>query len=209
PDLVLANGGVPVTSLARDAQPIQVLENIGAPAGAPPRFTDGTALVGGNDLPRVVGRGLTTADFDNDGRMDIAINTIGGKLELLRPTGATGHWLAVRLARFSPGAVVTAVLPDGRRLVREVQAGSSYLSSEDPRVHFGLGAATTVSQIIVRFPSGHVVYRTNVPADRIVFFPHQTRSTSDASSTALARRGRSQRSSKTAPYLIDRCTRTD
>src|SRR3989440_2725100 len=208
-DLVLANGAIPVTNLKRNAEPIQVLENMGAPSGSAPQFTDGTALVGGFKLPRVVGRGLTTADFNNDGRVDIAINTIGGRLELLRPTGAVGHWIAVRLARFSPGAVVTAVLPDGRRLVCEVQAGSSYLSSEDPRAHFGLGAATTVSQLIVRYPGGHVVVRTKVPADRIVFFPHQTRSTSDASSTALARRGRSQRSSKTAPYLIDRCTRTD
>src|SRR6266576_2719036 len=208
-DLVLANGGIPVTNLARDAQPIQVLENMGASPGSPPRFTDGTALVGGNDLPRVVGRGLTTADFDNDGRMDIAINTIGGKLQLLRPTGAGGHWLAVRLARFSPGAVVTAVLPDGRRLVREVQAGSSYLSSQDPRVHFGLGAATSVSQLIVRYPDGRLVSRNNVPADRIVFFSRQARSATDARSTAHARPGGSQRLSETAPYLIDGCTRTD
>src|SRR6266545_4243218 len=208
-DLVLTNGGIPVTNLARDAQPIQVLENMGATPGSAPEFTDGTALVGGNDLPRVVGRGLTTADFDNDGRMDIAINTIGGKLELLRPTGAIGHWLAVRLARFSPGVVVTAVLPDGRRLVREVQAGSSYLSSQDPRVHFGLGAATSVSQLIVRYPDGHIVYQNNVPADRIVFFRRQARSATDARSTALARPGRSQRLSETAPDLIDGCTRTD
>jgi VCBS repeat protein/ASPIC/UnbV protein/uncharacterized protein DUF6851 len=209
PDLVLANGAIPVTNLARDAQPIQVLENMGAPPGSAPQFTDGTALVGGNHLPRVVGRGLTTADFDNNGRMDIAINTIGGKLELLRPTGAVGHWLAVRLARFSPGAVVTAVLPDGRRLVREVQAGSSYLSSEDPRVHFGLGAATSVSQLIVHYPGGHNVTRDNVPADRIVFFRRQTRSATATRSTALARSRRSQRVSETAPYLIDGCTRAD
>jgi ASPIC and UnbV/FG-GAP-like repeat/Domain of unknown function (DUF6851) len=204
PDLVLANGGIPVTNLARNAQPIQVLENMGATQGSAPRFTDGTALVGGNNLPRVVGRGLIAADFDNDGRMDIAINTIGGRLELLRPTGTVGHWLAVRLARFSPGAVVTAVLPDGRRLVREVQAGSSYLSSEDPRVHLGLGAATSVSQLIVRYPDGQIVDRNNVPADRIVFFRRQTRS-----ATVLARPDRSQRLSETAPYLIDGCTRTD
>ena len=171
--------------------------------GSPPRFTDGTALVGGNDLPRVVGRGLTTADFDNDGRMDIAINTIGGKLELLRPTGAVGHWLAVRLARFSPGAVVTAVLPDGRRLVREVQAGSSYLSSQDPRVHFGLGSATSVSQLSVRYPNGRVVERNNVAADHIVVFRPAGRS------AALARPGRSQRPAATAPYLIAGCTRSD
>src|SRR6266851_3525060 len=204
PDLVLTNGGIPVTNLARDAEPIQVLENMGAPPGSAPQFTDGTALVGGNDLPRVVGRGLTTADFDNNGRMDIAINTIGGKLELLRPTGAVGHWLAVRLARFSPGAVVTAVLPDGRRLVREVQAGSSYLSSEDPRVHFGLGAATRVSQLIVRYADGHTIERNNVPVDRIVLFRRPTRS-----ATVLTHPGRSQRLSGTAPYLIDGCTRAD
>src|SRR5204862_3430684 len=72
-DLVLANGGIPVTNLARNAQPIQVLENMGARTGSAPQFTDGTALIGGLALRRVVGRGLTTADFDNDGRMDIAI----------------------------------------------------------------------------------------------------------------------------------------
>jgi hypothetical protein len=207
-DLVLTNGGIPVTSLARDAQPIQVLENMGARPGSAPEFTDGTALVGGYDLPRVVGRGLTTADFNNDGRMDIAINTIGGRLELLRPTGAFGHWLAVRLARFSPGAVVTAVLPDGRRLVREVQAGSSYQSSEDPRVHFGLGAATSVSQLTIRYPDGQIVQRNDVPADRIVLF-RETRSATAARPTALVRPVRSGRRSESEPYLIDGCTRAD
>ncbi|TML22375.1 MAG: hypothetical protein E6G28_05595 [Actinobacteria bacterium] len=143
---------------------------MGARTGSAPQFTDGTALIGGLALPRVVGRGLTTADFDNDGRMDIAINTIGGKLELLRPTGATGHWLEVRLATFSPGAQVTAVLSDGRQLVREVQAGSSYLSSQDPRVQFGLGTATSVSELVVRYPGGLVVRRSDVAADRVVLF---------------------------------------
>jgi hypothetical protein len=196
-DLVLANGSIPVTNLARNAQPIQVLENEGAPAASAPEFTDGTAIVGALELPRVVGRGLATADFDNDGRMDIAINAIAGKLELLRPTGAQGHWLAVRLARFSPGAVVTAVLPDGRRLVREVQAGSSYASSEDPRVHFGLGSATSVSQLLVRYPGGRVVSRSDVPADRIVLVGRPRSA------------DRARRLAGSAPYLIDGCTRTD
>ena len=57
---------------------------------------------------RLNGRGLAAADVDNDGRMEIAINTIGGKLVLLRPTGPSGHWLDVELSRFAPGAVVTA-----------------------------------------------------------------------------------------------------
>jgi len=69
---------------------------------------------------------------------------------------------------FAPGATVTAILPGGRRLVREVRAGSSYLSSEDPRVHFGLGDASRVRTLVVRWPDGAERRRTGVPADRLV-----------------------------------------
>jgi hypothetical protein len=79
-----------------------------------------------------------------------------------------GRWLEVTLPRFAPGAVVTATLPDGRRLVREVHAGSSYLSSEDPRVHFGLGTATSVRELTVRYPGGRTTRLADVVADRIV-----------------------------------------
>ncbi|MGZ4291505.1 MAG: ASPIC/UnbV domain-containing protein, partial [Gaiellaceae bacterium] len=66
-----------------------------------------------------------------------------------------------------PGAVVTATLPGGRKLHAEIRAGSSYLSSEDPRAHFGLGTATHVA-VTVRYPSGKVVRRANVAANRLV-----------------------------------------
>jgi hypothetical protein len=161
-DLVLANGSIPVTNLKRDAAPIQVLENLNG------QFADASATVGLRSGPRVNGRGVAAADYDNDGRMDIAVNSIGGRLILLHNTGATGHWLEVSLAQFAPGALVTAVLPDGTRLVREVQAGSSYLSSEDPRVHFGLGDATTVRELSVRWPDGKVTKQRDIGADRIV-----------------------------------------
>jgi enediyne biosynthesis protein E4 len=117
---------------------------------------------------RTNGRGLAAADYDNDGRVDIAINSIGGPLLLLHNTSDAGHWLEVDVRPFSPGAVVTAVLADGKRLTREVQAGSSYLSSEDPRVHFGLGAANTIKELTVRYPGGRTQRRTDVRADRIV-----------------------------------------
>ena len=166
-DLVLANGAIPLLSLTKDAQRTQVLENL-AGEGRSEKFADAGAVAGLPASRRVNGRGLAAADYDNDGDLDVAINSIGGRLILLRNTGATGHWLEVKLSGFAPGSEVTAVLPDGRRLVREVRAGSSYLSSEDPRVHFGLGSATRVRELVTRYPDGSETRRTDVAADQIV-----------------------------------------
>ena len=148
PDLVLAAGAIPVTGLQRSAEAVRVL----TPAGV--------AVL--TSLPRN-GRGVAAADVGNDGRMTVAVNTIGGGLLLLRPTGRVGHWLDVRLDRFVPGAVVTAAGDS-----RELQAGSSYLSSEDPRAHFGLGTRTVVPRLVVRYPWGAQTVLRNVRGDRIV-----------------------------------------
>ena len=166
-DLVLANGAIPVRNLVKDAQPIQILENLRAGREAS-RFAPADRSAGARRIPRVNGRGLAAADYDNDGDLDIAVSSIGGRLLLLENRGARGHWLEVQLRSFEPGTVVTAILADGSRLVREVLAGSSYLSSEDPRVHFGLGDATTVEELRVRFPGGSVTRRRGLGVDRIV-----------------------------------------
>ncbi len=166
-DLVLANGAIPVTGLRASAEPVQAFENMTA-HGHPGQFAAATDAVGLNTAPWVNGRGLAAADYDNDGRVDVAVNTIGGKLLLLHNTGSNGHWLEVALPRFAPGAVVTAVLPDGRRLVDEIHAGGSYLSSEDPRAHFGLGKATRVAELSVRYPGGRRTQLSGIPADQIV-----------------------------------------
>ena len=166
-DLVLANGAIPVTDLARDAERVQVLANRSGADGSV-QFADAGAAAGIGRVPEVNGRGLAAADYDNDGDLDVAVNAVGGRLLLLRNTGARGHWLQVQLRPSSPGAVVTAVLPDGRRLVRQALAGSSYLSSEDPRVHLGLGDAPRVRALVVRYPDGRVARRADVPADRLV-----------------------------------------
>lgn len=166
-DLVIVNGDVPVTDIAADAELVQTFRNRAA-QGVTGRFDDRSALIGLRAVGPLLARGSASADYDNDGDLDIAINSIGGRLTLLENSGSLGNWLAVSLEGFAPGAVVTAVLPSGRELVREVQAGSSYLSSEDPRGHFGLGRARVVDELIVRWPDGRETRFTNVPANQVL-----------------------------------------
>ena len=163
PDLIIANGAIPVTNLKKDTEPIQVLQDLGGG-----RFTNASGIVDQAGLPKIIGRGLAAADFNNDGRMGVAINTIGGPLVLLEEKGTVGHWLEVSLKGFQAGAVLTATLPNGRSIVQELHAGSSYLSSEDPRAHFGLGAVTKIEKLTIRWPDGRVSHLANLAADQIV-----------------------------------------
>jgi Na+-translocating ferredoxin:NAD+ oxidoreductase RnfD subunit len=166
PDLVLASGDIPITSLANDAAPVRVLADL--PGGAKSRQFANVGVAGLRGSRRLNGRGLAAADYDNNGTVDIAVGSVGGRLVLLRNTGDAGHWLEVKPATFSAGAVATVVLPDGRRLVQELHAGSSYLSSEDPRFHFGLGDAAKASTLVVRFPDGGERRLSDVRADQVV-----------------------------------------
>ena len=157
-ELALANGAIPVRNVIEDAERVQVVTTDGGTV---------RALDVGGVGPRN-GRGLAAADYDNDGDVDLALASVGGAVQLLRNDGASGHWLEVALPRFEPGTRVTATLPDGRTLVRESRAGSSYLSSEDPRLHFGLGSASRVRELVVRSPDGGVERLRDVRADRLL-----------------------------------------
>jgi hypothetical protein len=119
----------------------------------------------------VVGRGSAVADYDNDGDPDIAVSTSGGPLLLLRNDGTHGNWLGVELVgkrsnRQGVGARLVAETPSGRKLTRFVQAGSSYLSTSDPRVLFGLGAETSLKSLKIYWPSGIVQVVDDLPAGR-------------------------------------------
>jgi hypothetical protein len=157
PGLAVANGSIPMTGLRKDAKRLQLFV----------QHSDSLVDAGVLQKLRVNGRGLAAADFDNDGRVDLAVNSIGGPALLLRNDSPSGHWLGVELDRFAPGTRVTA---DG--VTREVQAGSSYLSSEDPRVHFGLGTTPRVQSLVVRYPNGTTVRLHNVRADRYIRVPY-------------------------------------
>ncbi len=166
-DLLVVNGHVPVLDLAADREPVQLLGNLTV-EGSVGQFENWSGPAGLEQVGGLVGRGGALADYDNDGDLDLAINTIGGSLALLRHEGAPANWLQVQLDGPLPGAVVTARLPDGRTLRRELHAGGSYLSSHDPRCHFGLGSATSVAELHIRWPDGRETLQHNVAANQIL-----------------------------------------
>lgn len=105
------------------------------------------------------GRGLTTSDYDNDGDRDLLFSPLDSTAKLLRNEGgnASGNWITLKLRgvrsnRDAYGARVI-VTAGGRRQVEEVRSTSSYLSQNDPRLHFGLGKATEVSSIEIHWPT--------------------------------------------------------
>ena len=166
-DLLVANGHVPVTDLEADAEMLQAFGNQLAQGRSGTFVSLGTSI-GLSKVGKGVYRGSAAADYDNDGDLDVAVATIGGKLALLENNGPGANWLGVALEGFHPGATVTATLPDGRKLVRDVLAGSSYLSSEDPRIHFGLGKAATVRRLVVRWPGGEETSLDDIAANQLV-----------------------------------------
>jgi hypothetical protein len=120
-----------------------------------------------------VSRGLAVADIDNDGDLDLLVSNNGQDAELLRNNGVNrGNSLLVRLRGAPPntGAIGARVrLTTGSRSqVREVKAGSSYLSQNDLRAHFGLGAATRADRIDVVWPGGRSDSFPDVAANQIV-----------------------------------------
>jgi enediyne biosynthesis protein E4 len=111
---------------------------------------------------RVVARGAAYLDFDNDGRLDLVVTENGGPARLLRNAGGTvGQALRVELVgttsnRSAIGATVVATLPGGARHAATVKSGSSYLSQSELPITFGLGQASKVEGLEVRWPSGRV-----------------------------------------------------
>jgi hypothetical protein len=120
-----------------------------------------------------VSRGLAVGDIDNDGGLDVVINDLDGSPQVLHnELAGRGHWLIVKLRGSAPntdaiGAVIV-VKTGGTTQKGIVQSGTSYLSQNDMRQHFGLGAAGTVDAIEVTWPDGTTSRREQVKADQVI-----------------------------------------
>jgi hypothetical protein len=119
-----------------------------------------------------VGRGVAVGDLDNDGRVDLVVVRRDAPVALLHNLSRGGHWLTVRLVgsrspRTPVGARVTCRTGTTTQ-TRWLTTGTSYLSAHDARLHFGLGAAGTVDELVLAWPSGTVQRWSGVTADRVL-----------------------------------------
>ena len=137
-------------------------------------FEEIAASLGKGFMEPRASRGAAFGDFDEDGDIDIIVNDLDGPPMLLRNEGgsAAGHWISLKLAgtKSNRNAVGAKVRVKTGNLVQidEVRSGDSYLSHSDWRLHFGLGAATSVDEIEIQWPTGKTQTLRNVVADKVI-----------------------------------------
>jgi enediyne biosynthesis protein E4 len=184
-DFFAANGHVyrnagELAQLSRDGKPVpyaQLAQLFLGDGGG--RFREVSAEAGEYFRVPRVGRGAAMGDYDNDGRMDLAINHLGDTASVLRNETATAnHWIRLQLEgarhrnpsgsnRDAVGARVS-VVAGGRTIVRHVKGGGSYASAHERRLLIGLGPAARVDRVEVRWPNAKAAVQTFGPleADR-------------------------------------------
>jgi hypothetical protein len=170
PDLILANGHpddmVEIQSLkVKYKEPLLMFENIN---GTYKNVSAVSGQVFNKDFPA---RGLSVGDYDNDGDIDVLIINNGEAPVLLRNEGGNqNNWIGLNLVatRSNPAAVGAIITWDvgGIKYRRLKTAGGSYLSSHDPREILGIGRATKVDSVEIKWPSGRVDKLINPPVKK-------------------------------------------
>lgn len=122
---------------------------------------------------KTVARGACFGDYDNDGKVDAFVVNLGAAGTLVHNVSpSASHWIAIQLRGHKSnrdGIGARLEVTTGKRTqVAERVAGSGYMSQDDPRVHFGLGQATKIDKLTVRWPSGKEQVLENVAADRVL-----------------------------------------
>jgi len=171
-DILIANGNFSslmdnLETEVKYGEPLQLFRNIDGR-----NFEDVANQSGLNNGPLRSRRGTAIGDIDNDGNLDIVVfNAAGPPSLFLNETRNTNHRVLFRLVgtksnRMGIGARVT-VTAGAAEQIDEVRGGGGYNSSNDTRLHFGLGQAATMSRIQVRWPSGVKQEFHDVPAGAI------------------------------------------
>jgi hypothetical protein len=149
-------------------EPLLMYRNLGKG-----EFDKVSESLGPDFIRPIVGRGLATADYDNDGDIDIVTNNRGDFPSLLRNDGGNAnHWLSVQLIgtksnRDGIGASLK-LTSAGFVEFEQAKGGMSYMSASDPRIHFGLGKRMKIEALEITWPSGQVERLTNVPIDQVI-----------------------------------------
>jgi enediyne biosynthesis protein E4 len=137
------------------------------------RFQDVSVDAGFVLSERTVARGACFADYENDGKVGAYVVNLGAEGKLLHNVSTgTGHWVELKLVgtksnRDGIGARVE-VMTGSERWTAERVAGSGYLSQDDGRLHFGLGTASAIDKLTIRWPSGIVQTLVAQPVDRVL-----------------------------------------
>jgi hypothetical protein len=172
-DIFLVNGHVypeveKLTTEAGYAQPKVLYRNLQNGS-----FADVSQQAGEGVYSPNASRGAAFGDYDNDGDVDILINSVNGPPELLRADSLNqNNWVKIKLAgvksnRDGIGARIKCVTESGTQ-IDEVRSGGSYYSQNDLRVHFGLGKSKRVDTLEISWPGGKVETFKNVAANQLV-----------------------------------------